>query len=92
MAGPGRASAGVPTWDTNTHTMFLPCNVQFDWLISEQLRYLLTTRYMFYIFQSRTAQLRALNPFLLLFSIFLLKISKNNKVNEKILNKAVIQL
>ena len=53
---------------------------------------MIPVNYMFYIFQSRTAQIRALTPLLLLLSIFLFDISKNNKINEKILNKAMVQL
>ena len=65
---------------------FLPGIVQFDWSISDQLRYSLKIYQfrciaLFYVFQSWTAQIRALNPLLVYFPFWHLE---NNKINEKI--------
>ena len=42
---------------------------------------------LFYVFQSRTALIRALNPFLFYFPIWHLK---TNKINEKVLKKGTL--
>ena len=69
------------------HTNFLPSIVQFDWLISDQLLYLLNI-YQFDCsalhFPLTSAQIRALNPLLVLFSFLT---SRKNEIGEKIMKK-----